>query len=173
MLDRIGNDALYVKDSTFKVVKGLAGGHNTVSLESVNYPGSYLRHQNYLMKLSPHGGFLFFKAKKCASDSLCRKDATFYVRSGLSGTKGGISFEAYSPGKFFIRHQMYRCRVDREQGSRLYKMDATWIPSYSTSYRGDEEEVPEQEMEDVPEQEEEDVPEEEEENVPEQEEEDA
>jgi hypothetical protein len=55
--------------------------------------------------------------------------------------------EASNVPGYFIRHSMSRCRIDKRDGSSLYKMDATWFPVASN--RGDEKEIEEDEEENV------------------------
>ena len=50
----------------FKLVPGLCGVKGSISFESIKYPGNFLRHQNYLIKLH----------KEDSSD-LYKKDASF------------------------------------------------------------------------------------------------
>jgi hypothetical protein len=81
-------------DSQFRIVPGLAG-NGTVSLESANFPGYYLRHRNHEVWVEPNDGSTLF-----------RNDASFYQRAGLSDS-AGVSFESYNfPGRY-IRHYEY------------------------------------------------------------------
>ena len=75
-------------DSQFRIVTGLAGS-GTVSLESANYPGRYLRHKNYELWVEASDG-----------SSLFRSDASFTRRAGLADASGA-SFESYNfPGRY-------------------------------------------------------------------------
>ncbi|MFI9583614.1 family 43 glycosylhydrolase [Streptomyces sp. NPDC052236] len=81
-------------DSQFRVVPGLAGS-GTVSLESANFPGYYLRHKNFEVWVEKNDGTAAFKS-----------DAAFFQRAGLSDT-AGVSFESYNyPGRY-VRHADY------------------------------------------------------------------
>ena len=51
----------------FKLVPGLCGVQDSISFESIRYPGYFLRHQNYILKLH----------KEDSSD-LYKKDASFF-----------------------------------------------------------------------------------------------
>lgn len=82
--------ALLKNDATFKIGAGLADPA-CYSLESQNYPGRYLRHQDFRVKLAASDG----------SDGF-RKDATFCAQAGLSGA--GVSLEASNMPGFFLRH---------------------------------------------------------------------
>jgi hypothetical protein len=67
-IDRIGHSASATDraDARFVVRPGLADGR-CVSLESVNYPRHYLRHQNFTLRLHPwdHGGLYAADATFC------------------------------------------------------------------------------------------------------------
>jgi alpha-L-arabinofuranosidase B-like protein len=64
------------------------GNANCVSFESVNKPGSYLRHQNFQFHLQPNDG-----------SSLFSMDATFCPGPGNSGQ--GTSFQSVNlPGRY-------------------------------------------------------------------------
>lgn len=113
-LDRITpRDNLGRKDATFKLVPGLAGQCN--SLEAVNYPGWYLRHQNFRLKLAEH-----------VEDRLFREDATFCIVPGLANAQG-VSFASYNFPDHYIRHLNFELWVNRSDRSSLFMNDATFI----------------------------------------------
>ena len=93
--------ALDKKDSSFKIVRGLAG--KGISFESVNYPGYFLRHQGFALKLH----------KKEGSD-LYKKDASFMVKRGLSGR--GYSLESINYPGYYIRHCSFQLFIDDNKG---------------------------------------------------------
>ena len=75
-------------DAQFVLVRGLADASAT-SIESVNFPGFYLRHQNNAVMLMQDDGSETFAA-----------DATWWVRPGLADSSA-TSFEAYNqPGSY-------------------------------------------------------------------------
>ena len=75
------------QDATFVEAAGLANP-NCVSFESINQPGSYLRHQNFQFHLEPNDG-----------SSLFASDATFCPGAGNSGQ--GTSFQSVNfPGRY-------------------------------------------------------------------------
>jgi hypothetical protein len=75
------------QDATFVEAAGLANA-NCVSFESINKPGSYLRHQNFQFHLQPNDG-----------SSLFSMDATFCPGTGNSGQ--GTSFQSVDfPGRY-------------------------------------------------------------------------
>ncbi|MFI9827562.1 family 43 glycosylhydrolase [Streptomyces sp. NPDC051913] len=81
-------------DSQFRVVTGLAGT-GTVSLESANFPGYYLRHKNFEVWVEKNDGTSAFAS-----------DASFYQRSGLADS-AGVSYESYNYAGRYIRHYNY------------------------------------------------------------------
>ncbi|MBO7934689.1 family 43 glycosylhydrolase [Streptomyces sp. S9] len=99
-------------DSQFRVVTGLAGT-GTVSLESANYPGCYLRHRNFEVWVERNDGTAGFAA-----------DAAFHRRTGLADT-AGVSFESYNyPGRY-VRHYDHLLYV-QTPGTATDRADATF-----------------------------------------------
>ncbi|MCD0443383.1 family 43 glycosylhydrolase [Glycomyces sp. A-F 0318] len=88
---RAGANTAMLADSQFRIVAGLAGS-GTVSLESANYPGHYLRHRNYEIWVEQGDG-----------SSLFRSDASFHRRDGLADA-AGESFEASNFSGRYLRH---------------------------------------------------------------------
>ncbi|MEQ4304043.1 family 43 glycosylhydrolase [Plantactinospora sp. B6F1] len=89
---RVDADVAPLADSQFRIVTGLAGS-GTVSLESTNFPGYYLRHRNYEVYVERNDGSAQFRA-----------DASFLRRTGLAAS-AGISLEAQNfPGRY-LRHR--------------------------------------------------------------------
>jgi Alpha-L-arabinofuranosidase B (ABFB) domain len=99
-------------DSTFKIDPGLAG--KCISLESHNYPGQFLRHQAWRVKLAPNDNSDLFK-----------QDATFCMVPGLA-TSAGVSFESVNYPHHFIRHRNGELWIDDFDGSDLFRADATF-----------------------------------------------
>jgi hypothetical protein len=83
------------------------------SLESVNYPGRYVRHLSSLARIDPAG------------DAQSKLDATFTVVNGLA-SPACYSFQT-KDGRF-LRHQDWRLRVDANTGEALFRADATFCP---------------------------------------------
>ncbi|GIH23973.1 hypothetical protein Aph01nite_22830 [Acrocarpospora phusangensis] len=101
------------QSGTFTVVAGLAnaGCH---SFQSVNTPGSYLRHFNMALTLQRDDGSAIFKG-----------DATFCGRAGLAGG-GTVSFESYNlPGRY-LRHYNYAMRLDLRESTSVFASDASF-----------------------------------------------
>lgn len=100
--------------SLFRIVSGLADG-NAISFESINYPGNYLRHRDFVLHLDYNDG-----------SDLFRQDATFYRRTGLSDDSG-YSYESYNYPDYYIRHEFYQLRVEQLEDTELDRSDATFI----------------------------------------------
>jgi len=83
------------------------------SLESLNYPGEYIRHRDSLGE------------KTTVVSELDKKDATFKVVAGLADGNC-ISLEARNYPGYFLRHQDYRVKLHRNDGSQLFRQDATF-----------------------------------------------
>ncbi|WP_106974256.1 family 43 glycosylhydrolase [Streptomyces iakyrus] len=95
---RIEANVTKLADSQFRVVPGLAGS-GTVSLESANFPGYYLRHENFQVWLRKNDGSAQFAS-----------DASFRQRAGLADP-AGVSYESYNyPGRY-VRHWEYLLNV--------------------------------------------------------------
>lgn len=115
-IDKINaNDRLGRKDATFRRVAGLAGRCD--SFESANYPGHFLRHQNFRLKLA-----------KRTDDQLFKDDATFCLVRGLDGSVGN-SFESINSPGHYIRRRNFELWLDRADGSALFRREATFIKS--------------------------------------------
>jgi len=77
-------------DATFTIRQGLSNT-SCYSLESVNFPGEYLRHQNSRVIKSADDG-----------TALMHDDATWCARTGLGGT--GVSLESLNFATRYMRH---------------------------------------------------------------------
>ncbi|KAM3108834.1 AbfB domain-containing protein [Phormidesmis sp. 146-33] len=108
------NDEIGKGDASFKIVPGLAG--RCKSFESFNYPGHFLRHQNYRLKLA-----------KRTNERLFREDATFCIVNGLANSKASSSFESVNFSKHYIRHTDFELRLSPFEDSKLFREDATFI----------------------------------------------
>jgi hypothetical protein len=85
----------------------------------VNYPGHFLRHQDFRLQLSHDDG---------SDSSLFRQDASFYESPGLAAGSG-MSFESVNyPGRF-IRHRDFHLWVELNDGSDLFRQDASFRES--------------------------------------------
>ncbi|MEU0878156.1 glycoside hydrolase family 43 protein [Lentzea sp. NPDC005914] len=96
---RIDPNVSPLQDSQFRIVPGLADA-TTVSIQSVNFPGYYLRHINYDFVLAPYDGTAQFAA-----------DATFRQVAGLASSSWS-SFQSYNHPDHYIRHYAYQLKLD-------------------------------------------------------------
>ncbi|WNG51891.1 family 43 glycosylhydrolase [Archangium minus] len=109
---RIDANVSPVEDSQFRIVAGLADS-GAISFESVNFPGYFLRHDNYLVVLAKNDGTSQFK-----------QDATFRDVPGLANSSW-FSYEPYNLPGYYLRHYDYVLRVDPISTS-VEKADATF-----------------------------------------------
>lgn len=101
------------QDATFNIVQGLADS-SCVSFESVNYPGFYLRHSDFRLRLDPAN-----------LDQTFKEDATFKVVSGL-GDINAYSFESYNyPGQYIKHNENFELYVE-PCDTGLSKQEATF-----------------------------------------------
>jgi GH43 family beta-xylosidase len=91
---RIEANVSPLADSQFRVVTGLAGT-GTVSLESTNFPGYFLRHKNFEVWVEKNDGTSAFASS-----------ASFYRRAGLADS-AGVSYESYNYAGRYVRHYNY------------------------------------------------------------------
>jgi hypothetical protein len=84
------------------------------SLESVNFPGHYVRHADYLGRLDPVAS---------GSSAQVKADATFTVVNGLA-SPSCHSFQARN-GQF-LRHRDWRVRLEANTGDATFRADATF-----------------------------------------------
>ncbi|MFF5292763.1 arabinofuranosidase catalytic domain-containing protein [Paractinoplanes globisporus] len=105
------------QDATFVETAGLADAA-CVSFESINRPGSYLRHQNFQLHLQPNDG-----------SSLYAQDATFCAQAGNSGQ--GTSFQSVNfPGRF-IRAFEGAVYLASNGGSNPWDAPTSWADQSS------------------------------------------
>jgi hypothetical protein len=84
------------------------------SLESVNHPGRYVRHQDYLGRLDQ---------VSATSPAQTKLDATFTIVNGLA-SPACYSFQAKN-GQF-LRHRDWQLRIDTNTGDLTFRGDATF-----------------------------------------------
>lgn len=115
MLDTIKEtDALAKKDSSFKMVPGLAGG-DSWSFESVNFPGYFLRHKDYRVIL-----------EKKSNDKDFKESASFREVPPLAG-KDGVSYDSVNYPGSYLRHKNGEIWCEESDKSATFKNDATWF----------------------------------------------
>ncbi len=108
-----GSATLLKQDASFKVVRGLADG-SCYSFESLNFPGTFLRHIAFRISKADNDGSAVFKA-----------DATFCARAGLDGS-GNVSLESLNYPNYFIRHRNAEVWLDSFEDTADYRTNATW-----------------------------------------------
>jgi hypothetical protein len=93
----------------------------SVSLEAVNFPGHFLRHQDFRIKLHPDDGSLLF-----------RQDASFMYNDGdCAEGNCGFSLESVNLPGHFIRHSNFELFLAANDGTDLFAHDASWRPTPS------------------------------------------
>jgi hypothetical protein len=85
-----------------------------VSLESVAEPGAYVATEGELGVLA---------AIRSTSSDLVRRKATFTVVAGLANPR---CFSFRAPDDRYLRHSSWRLRLDPDQGTPLFRGDATF-----------------------------------------------
>ena len=106
------SSALDKNDSTWIVRRGLAN-NSCVSFESRNFPGDFLRHQNFQLRRQPMDGTALFRA-----------DATFCPQAGRSGT--GTSFASFNFPTRFIRHFNNTVYIASNGGPNAFDSSTSW-----------------------------------------------
>jgi hypothetical protein len=86
------------------------------SLQSVNFPGYYVRHRNYAGYVDP------LSASSSASD---RADATLIVGAGLANSNC-YSLQASNHSGYYLRHSNYQLVLAQNDGSAGFASDATF-----------------------------------------------
>ncbi len=105
------------QDASFRTVPGLADPR-CYSFESVNFPGRYLRHAAYRVRLDADTGGTF------------AADATWCSRTGLA--VGGMSFESVNLPGHYLRHYADNVYLARSGGPNAwdgaagFAADSTW-----------------------------------------------
>ncbi|MEU6720098.1 family 43 glycosylhydrolase [Nonomuraea sp. NPDC046802] len=111
---RLEADVTPLADSQFRLVTGLSGA-GTVSLESTNFPGYYLRHRNFEAWVEKRDGTALFDA-----------DASFTRRTGLAGA-GTVSLESANFSGYFVRHRGGQVWVEQNDGSATFRGNASFV----------------------------------------------
>ncbi|NUR03566.1 MAG: hypothetical protein HOY79_45775 [Streptomyces sp.] len=105
------------QDATWVETAGLANP-SCVSFESVNKPGSYLRHQNFQFHLQPDDGSTLFS-----------QDATFCRTPGNSGQ--GISFQSVNFPTKYIRSFNDTVYLASNGGTNAWDTATSWADDSS------------------------------------------
>jgi non-reducing end alpha-L-arabinofuranosidase len=107
-----GSSAVDKNDGTWIVRRGLAN-NSCVSFESRNFPGEFLRHQNFQVFRQPMTGTTLF-----------RQDATFCPQAAHAGT--GTSFAALNFPTRFLRHFNNTLFIASNGGSNNFDSTTNW-----------------------------------------------
>ena len=111
------------QDASWNIIPGLADA-NCSSFEASNYPGKFLRHFNFRLRIDSDSS-----SDPAQSDTF-KKDATFCYRSGLSGK--GYSYESKNIPGAYIRHIGGEVWLAKPGGTHpwdnpnSFNDDATW-----------------------------------------------
>jgi hypothetical protein len=114
------------QDATFVLRPALNGNPDAVSFEAVNYPGFFLRHQDFRLKLMQND-----------NSPLYKDDASFFKRAPLAGGAETASFESANFAGYYIRHRDFRLWVEKSDGSDLFKGTRPSRSSRVWSQQGD------------------------------------
>ncbi|GAB7052987.1 AbfB domain-containing protein [Catenuloplanes indicus] len=110
------SDATTRADATFTVRPGLADP-SCYSLESVNYPGRYLRHSNFRLRLDATDGGTVFPW-----------DATFCAEPGT----GGVTLRSYNMAGHAVRHYSAQVWIATSGGPHTPQDAAAGFPADTT-----------------------------------------
>jgi lysophospholipase L1-like esterase len=110
------SNVLLKQDATWRIVPGLAG--SCYSFQSRNYPGHYLRHQSYRVRISPDDG-----------SALMRADATWCARSA----PGGVRLASYNLPGSYLRHIASELWLATPGGPNAWDAAAGLVPDIAWS----------------------------------------
>ena len=105
------------QDATFVEAPGLANA-SCVSFESINRPGSYLRHSSFVLHLQPNDG-----------SSTFAQDATFCPKAGNGGQ--GVSFQSVNFTTKYIRAYQGGVYVAGNGGTNPWDATTNWAQDTS------------------------------------------
>jgi Alpha-L-arabinofuranosidase B (ABFB) domain len=121
-ISRVGS-SLDASDAAWWMRPGLSGTPGSISFESRNYPGHFLRHQGYRIKLHR-----FYDG-----DDLFRQDASFVVYRRCCDYAGAprnfLVFESVNRPTYFMRHTNSALWIAKDDRSDLFMKDSTWLHS--------------------------------------------
>jgi hypothetical protein len=111
------SSALDKNDGSWIVRRGLAS-NSCVSFESRNFPGDFLRHQNFQLFRQPFDGTALF-----------RSDATFCPQAGRGGQ--GTSFASFNFPTRFLRHFNNTLFIASNGGPNTFDTTTSWAADVS------------------------------------------
>ena len=114
------------RDGTWRIVRGLATDDaSCLSIESTNFPGSFLRHSDFRVRLDPNDDSALFAA-----------DATWCTRFSLDGRtdtgEGVVAFESFNFPDYYMRRlgsDVWLARPDGASPANTpngFAVDTTW-----------------------------------------------
>lgn len=95
--------------------------HNLVSFSSVNFPGKYLRHSDFRIRLDDFPPV----AGNHADLFLFLQDSSFFQGPGLADPSG-VSFQSFNYPDRFLRHRDFDLHVEPRDSANL-AADATFL----------------------------------------------
>lgn len=113
-----GSDALTRADATFVVRRGLADP-SCYSLEARNFPGQYLRHQAFRVRLSA-----------TENSDVFRRDATFCAQPGT----GGVRLQSINELGTSVRHYAEEVWGASNSGAHTYDNPTSWAQDTSWAF---------------------------------------
>jgi hypothetical protein len=108
---------------------GRAATVNTLVSLQVTTPGYTNRY------LHDQGGLATTEVVNAGSGDALKRESSFWVRPGLADASC-VSFESRTAAGQYLRHSDYRVRRDANDGSALFKQDATFCPKPGLSGTG-------------------------------------
>jgi non-reducing end alpha-L-arabinofuranosidase len=109
------------EDATFVETAPLASAKTgCVSFESVNKPGYYLRHQNFVLHLQAYDG-----------STLNAADGTFCPVAANSGQAGAVSFQSDNFPTKYLRHYNLVAYIASNGGTNAWDATASWAADTS------------------------------------------
>ncbi|MFC5286436.1 AbfB domain-containing protein [Actinokineospora guangxiensis] len=115
-----GSDALTKADATFVVRRGLADS-SCYSLESRNFPGQFLRHAEFRVRMATND-----------NTELFRRDATFCAQPGA--TAGTVRLESVNELGANIRHYAEEVWVASNGGAHAYDNPTSYAQDVSWTF---------------------------------------
>jgi len=110
----ISSNTLLQRDSSFVLRQGL-GNTACYSFESVNFPGYFLQHQNFGLRLI-----------RGVANAVSSNGSTFCARPALNGSATSVSLESLDWPGYYIRHTNFNLVIAPRENSGIYLQDASF-----------------------------------------------
>jgi hypothetical protein len=104
------------KDASFRYLPGLAG--KCTSFEAINFPGYFLRHQGFRLKLAAR-----------ENSQLYNEDATFCVVQGLANPDHSSMESVNYPGYFITQDEDFALWLRQPDGTDQFRRYSTFTPT--------------------------------------------